>query len=80
MGCAIDDPGESKLADTGVSLPGTGETPVAPAYIGNGRKVTLKGGSIAAGLLQIVEDHVKTNYYESGARHRQSRAISTQPA
>ena len=48
MGCVVNGPGESKLADIGISLPGTGETPVAPVYVDGERKVTLKGDNIAA--------------------------------
>ena len=55
MGCVVNGPGESKLADIGISLPGTGETPVAPVYVDGERKVTLKGDNIAAEFLQIVE-------------------------
>ena len=48
MGCVVNGPGESKLADIGISLPGTGETPVAPVYVDGARKVTLKGDNMAA--------------------------------
>ncbi|SUA23929.1 4-hydroxy-3-methylbut-2-en-1-yl diphosphate synthase [Neisseria gonorrhoeae] len=62
MGCVVNGPGESKLADIGISLPGTGETPVAPVYVDGERKVTLKGNNIASEFLAIVEEYVKTNY------------------
>ena len=80
MGCVVNGPGESKLADIGISLPGTGETPVAPVYVDGKRKVTLKGDNIAAEFLQIVEDYVKTNYCEGGAKRKQNRVIPIQSA
>ena len=80
MGCVVNGPGESKLADIGISLPGTGETPIAPVYVDGERKVTLKGDNIAAEFLQIVEDYVKTNYCEGGAKRKQNRVIPIQSA
>ena len=62
MGCVVNGPGESKHADIGISLPGSGERPVAPVFE-NGRKtVTLKGGAIAAEFQQLVEAYVKRTY------------------
>ncbi|WP_373741012.1 flavodoxin-dependent (E)-4-hydroxy-3-methylbut-2-enyl-diphosphate synthase [Neisseria sp.] len=75
MGCVVNGPGESKLADIGISLPGTGETPIAPVYVDGERKVTLKGDNMAAEFLAIVEDYVKTNYGEGGKKRSQSRVI-----
>lgn len=75
MGCVVNGPGESKLADIGISLPGTGETPIAPVYVDGERKVTLKGDNMAAEFLAIVEDYVKTNYSEGGKKRSQSRVI-----
>ena len=75
MGCVVNGPGESKLADIGISLPGTGETPIAPVYIDGERKVTLKGDNMAAEFLAIVEDYVKTNYGEGGSKRNQNRII-----
>ena len=75
MGCVVNGPGESKLADIGISLPGTGETPVAPVYVDGERKVTLKGDNIAAEFLDIVEAYVKENYREGGAKRHQPRII-----
>ena len=80
MGCVVNGPGESKLADIGISLPGTGETPVAPVYVDGERKVTLKGDNIAAEFLEIVEEYVKVNYCEGGAKRNQTRIIPIQSA
>lgn len=62
MGCVVNGPGESKHANIGISLPGTGERPVAPVYVDGEKGVTLKGDNIAAEFQQIVEDYVKTHY------------------
>lgn len=75
MGCVVNGPGESKLADIGISLPGTGETPVAPVYVDGERKVTLKGDNMAAEFLAIVQEYVETNYGEGGVKRRASRVI-----
>ena len=75
MGCVDNGPGESKLADIGISLPGTGETPVAPVYVDGERKITLKGDNMAAEFLAIVQEYVETNYGEGGAKRSQSRVI-----
>ena len=56
MGCVVNGPGESKHADIGISLPGTGEKPVAPVYVDGEKTVTLKGDNIAAEFRQILED------------------------
>ena len=80
MGCVVNGPGESKLADIGISLPGTGETPVAPVYVDGERKVTLKGDNMAAEFLEIVEEYVKVNYCEGGAKRNQNRIIPIQSA
>jgi (E)-4-hydroxy-3-methylbut-2-enyl-diphosphate synthase len=62
MGCVVNGPGESKLANIGISLPGTGETPVAPVYVDGEKTVTLKGERIAEEFQQIVEDYVRATY------------------
>ena len=62
MGCVVNGPGESKHANIGISLPGTGEKPVAPVYVDGEKTVTLKGDNIAAEFQQIVEDYVKQKY------------------
>ena len=66
MGCVVNGPGESKLANIGISLPGTGETPVAPVFVDGEKTVTLKGDHIAAEFQQIVETYVLLNYAEGG--------------
>lgn len=78
MGCVVNGPGESKLADIGISLPGTGETPVAPVYVDGERKITLKGDNIATEFLAIVEEYVKTNYGENGSKRNQNKIIPIQ--
>jgi len=62
MGCVVNGPGESKLANVGISLPGTGETPVAPVYVDGEKTVTLKGERIAEEFLRVVEDYVRATY------------------
>jgi (E)-4-hydroxy-3-methylbut-2-enyl-diphosphate synthase len=62
MGCVVNGPGESKHADIGISLPGTGEKPVAPVYVDGEKTVTLKGESIAADFRKIVDDYVQRRY------------------
>ena len=62
MGCVVNGPGESKLANVGISLPGTGETPVAPVYVDGQKTVTLKGERIAEDFERIVVDYVKATY------------------
>jgi (E)-4-hydroxy-3-methylbut-2-enyl-diphosphate synthase len=62
MGCVVNGPGESKHADIGISLPGTGEVPVAPVYVDGKKTVTLKGGRIAEEFQAIVEEYVKKRY------------------
>ena len=62
MGCVVNGPGESKHADIGISLPGTGEVPVAPVYVDGRKTVTLKGERIAEEFQAIVEDYVRRKY------------------
>ena len=62
MGCVVNGPGESRHADIGISLPGTGEVPSAPVFIDGERTVTLKGDSIAQEFQQIVLDYVQRRY------------------
>jgi len=66
MGCVVNGPGESKLANIGISLPGTGEVPVAPVFVNGEKTVTLKGDRIAEDFQRIVEDYVQTHYAEGG--------------
>jgi len=62
MGCVVNGPGESRHANIGISLPGTGEVPVAPVYVDGQKTVTLKGDRIAEEFQVIVEDYVKRRY------------------
>ena len=62
MGCVVNGPGESKHANIGISLPGTGEKPVAPVYVDGEKTVTLKGDHIAEEFQAIVDDYVNANY------------------
>jgi (E)-4-hydroxy-3-methylbut-2-enyl-diphosphate synthase len=62
MGCVVNGPGESKHASIGISLPGTGEAPVAPVYVDGERVITLRGDNIAAEFRQIVDDYVQRTY------------------
>ncbi len=62
MGCVVNGPGESKNANIGISLPGTGETPVAPVYVDGIKTVTLKGDKIAEEFQTIVDDYIKSHY------------------
>ena len=62
MGCVVNGPGESKHANIGISLPGTGEKPVAPVYVDGEKTVTLKGDHIAEEFQQIVKSYVEEKY------------------
>ena len=62
MGCIVNGPGESKHADIGISLPGTGEAPAAPIFIQGKKTQTLRGENIAEEFLTIMNDFVKNNY------------------
>lgn len=64
MGCVVNGPGESKHADIGISLPGTGEAPSAPVYIDGKKVLTLRGENIAKEFREIVENYVKQHYSE----------------
>jgi (E)-4-hydroxy-3-methylbut-2-enyl-diphosphate synthase len=77
MGCVVNGPGESKHANIGISLPGTGERPVAPVYEDGQKTVTLKGDRIAEEFQEIVEQYVTRSYARKDAKASQTRA---QPA
>jgi len=66
MGCVVNGPGESKHANIGISLPGTGEAPAAPVFIDGAKAITLRGENIAREFVGIVEDYVARKYV---ARH-----------
>ncbi|MES2554457.1 MAG: flavodoxin-dependent (E)-4-hydroxy-3-methylbut-2-enyl-diphosphate synthase [Pseudomonadota bacterium] len=75
MGCVVNGPGESKLANIGISLPGTGETPVAPVFVDGEKTVTLKGDAIAEEFQKIVETYVEKNYAQGGKLRQQLPAL-----
>jgi (E)-4-hydroxy-3-methylbut-2-enyl-diphosphate synthase len=62
MGCVVNGPGESKQANIGISLPGSGETPVAPVFVDGVKTVTLKGDQIAEEFQRIVDQYVRDHY------------------
>ncbi len=62
MGCVVNGPGESKHANIGISLPGTGESPSAPVYMDGEKSVTLKGDDIAGQFIALVDKYVKQHY------------------
>lgn len=62
MGCVVNGPGESRRANLGISLPGTGETPVAPVYVDGEKTVTLKGDTLATDFMQLVNAYVEERY------------------
>jgi (E)-4-hydroxy-3-methylbut-2-enyl-diphosphate synthase len=64
MGCIVNGPGESKHADIGISLPGTGEAPAAPVFIDGQKAMTLRGDNIAHDFVGVVEDYVARRYAE----------------
>ena len=66
MGCVVNGPGESKHANIGISLPGTGETPAAPVFVDGEKVVTLRGDNIAAEFKALVDNYVATKYVKKG--------------
>ncbi|MBY0464047.1 MAG: flavodoxin-dependent (E)-4-hydroxy-3-methylbut-2-enyl-diphosphate synthase, partial [Burkholderiales bacterium] len=62
MGCIVNGPGESKHADIGISLPGTGEAPAAPVYIDGEKALTLRGGNIANDFQAVVENYIQQRF------------------
>ncbi len=68
MGCIVNGPGESKQADIGISLPGTGEAPAAPVYIDGEKSVTLRGPGIAQDFQKIVQDYVHRRFGRTDAQ------------
>ncbi len=66
MGCVVNGPGESKHADIGISLPGTGEQPAAPVFVDGRKAVTLRGPSIARDFQALVRDYIERRFGRSG--------------
>jgi (E)-4-hydroxy-3-methylbut-2-enyl-diphosphate synthase len=81
MGCVVNGPGESRHANIGISLPGSGETPVAPVYVDGVKTVTLKGAGIAEDFQHIVSDYVSRRYgMRAGAPTQAPAGAATDPA
>ena len=78
MGCIVNGPGESKHADIGISLPGTGEEPAAPVFIDGQKRMTLRGPQLATEFQIIVEDYVRNRYprRDSPANHEDTESQS----
>jgi (E)-4-hydroxy-3-methylbut-2-enyl-diphosphate synthase len=68
MGCIVNGPGESKHADIGISLPGTGESPAAPVFIDGRQALTLRGERIAEEFQALVEDYIERRFGDPAAR------------
>ena len=66
MGCIVNGPGESKHADIGISLPGTGEQPAAPVFIDGKKEMTLRGANISEEFQVIVETYIAKRYGDGG--------------
>ena len=82
MGCVVNGPGESRHSNIGISLPGSGERPVAPVYVDGEKTVTLKGGAIAEEFERLVENYVASRYGEGGVLRKaasRNRTISVKP-
>jgi (E)-4-hydroxy-3-methylbut-2-enyl-diphosphate synthase len=62
MGCIVNGPGESKHADIGISLPGSGEAPAAPVFIDGEKSLTLRGENIASEFQVIVENYIENRF------------------
>jgi (E)-4-hydroxy-3-methylbut-2-enyl-diphosphate synthase len=75
MGCIVNGPGESKLANIGISLPGTGENPAAPVYVDGEKTVTLRGDNIAEEFTRIVDDYVARKYLKREEGDKPARRI-----
>ncbi len=69
MGCVVNGPGESKHANIGISLPGTGETPSAPVFIDGKKQLTLRGDNIADEFKRILDEYVRTRYGREGQQN-----------
>ena len=76
MGCIVNGPGESKLANIGISLPGTGENPAAPVYVDGEKVITLRGANIAGEFQQIVEEYVARKYARREAADKPAKRIA----
>jgi (E)-4-hydroxy-3-methylbut-2-enyl-diphosphate synthase len=79
MGCVVNGPGESKQSNIGISLPGSGERPVAPVFVDGEKTVTLKGDTIAQDFQKIIDDYVRSHYGAGGAAAAASKQSRTNP-
>ena len=77
MGCIVNGPGESKMADIGISLPGTGEQPAAPVFIDGKKAMTLRGPNIAEEFQDLVENYIKDRF---GNKTHDDAEIESRPA
>ena len=77
MGCIVNGPGESKMADIGISLPGTGEQPAAPVFIDGKKAMTLRGPNIAEEFQDLVEEYIKNRF---GSKSHDDVGIASRPA
>ena len=68
MGCIVNGPGESKHADIGISLPGTGEAPAAPVYVDGEKSVTLRGENIVLQFRVLVENYIERRFGKNAAQ------------
>src|SRR5687768_12390019 len=80
MGCVVNGPGESKHADIGISLPGTAEEPRAPVYVDGALKVTLKGDTIVADFLRILDDYVDRRFGSANGTPQRHLAVGVHQA
>ena len=69
MGCIVNGPGESKHADIGISLPGTGEAPAAPVFVDGQKALTLRGEGIAREFQQLVESYIERRFGSATSAH-----------
>ena len=66
MGCIVDGPGESRHANNGILLPGTGEAPIAPVFIDGQKAMTLRGDNIAREFVAVIDGYVDRTFGRSG--------------
>ncbi|MCH7506225.1 MAG: flavodoxin-dependent (E)-4-hydroxy-3-methylbut-2-enyl-diphosphate synthase [Proteobacteria bacterium] len=72
MGCVVNGPGESRHADIGISLPGTGETPAAPVFVDGKKHITLRGETLTDDFLQLIEEYVQGHYPQRSSSQNRS--------
>jgi (E)-4-hydroxy-3-methylbut-2-enyl-diphosphate synthase len=75
MGCIVNGPGESKHADIGISLPGTGEAPAAPVFIDGEKRMTLRGNAIASEFQAVVENYIHKRFGPEGQAQTSTMAL-----